>query len=579
MNLNEVEHEEIDRRYPDFREAFENCDFDYLLKMLKNKSDLRGLKTSSEMESSLEKANKKPLMKSDKMSTLIRNNGNKLLRKVNPSEPSSYLPILLRYETALCFAVSDECKYKAYGNIAKIYQNVNFHEHGLAASQYALQHAEASHADRKFEQKIIKRITDCHFGIISRSEPKPESKISSKMFISKSLKLCDISGIKSVVSTAVLKPGDIIAHTKPFAFISCKELRRQTCNHCGNRTSAITVPCDNCVHASFCSEICKSFAMSEKGFHTLECHLFSDNFLLKEEYIHMALKFTVKALKITNKQSFENDDQYNIFDWEDKDGDHNLYHDSSPYVLSNLCNHENDEKILKSILSMKKMELGFEEMLKVTLRFNEILEKLRRFKAFKNFIGKLENGEKSFSEMFFKVYPITRFNMFVADSKFNIDGFYGNLTHSCKPNLMVFQDSSGINSYVVFEDIKVGEKLTVALRDVFYEVHTKLERERLFNGFFGFKCDCYACRENLPTDQNEEQLQRIISKFYAAMGEREEEGEFKELIEEFVKPCEMYEGRITLFQKLFYIQLHHCDVHALFAESSENIEKIERGLL
>ncbi|KAL5286828.1 hypothetical protein ACFFRR_008060 [Megaselia abdita] len=539
----------VEDNYCGFKEAFESCNFYRLQEILRTKPVLSEMKNTCEMNWAEEKAKNEPLTKSDEKSNLILNELNKLSCGATPSNHSLYLSMIKRYEKALCFAESDECKFKAYDNISKMYKNLDFFDHCLAACDSAMKHSAS--ADEESKQKIKARIAECE-----AETGDPTVKVSSKTFVSSFIKMCVNN---SVVATKSLSPGDIVAATKPFVLISDEEFRRQTCNHCGNRLSAVKIPCDNCVHATFCSENCKKAES-----HTMECFLFCDNYLLEDPNIHIALKFTIKALEITKGKYFVDDDEFSCFDWEKTASSHSYSSYGIPKDRKN-----NDGNILKSILNMKKANVDFEEMIGCTLKFNQILEKLKSLQIFNDFIATLKNGEKSFSEMFFRSYRLIRYNGFDADSKYNIDGFYGTLTHSCKPNLMVFQDSSGINSYVVLEEIQRGDQLTIAFRNVVYHSLPRQERRFLLEDYLGIKCFCVACVQSLPTDANAEKGKKIWSEFTRNIADIEDTSNFKDLIKDFIKPS--YDGfaRRALFKVLFYLHLNHMDV---FANSTSAFE-------
>lgn len=192
------------------------------------------------------------------------------------------------------------------------------------------------------------------------------------------------------------------------------------------------------------------------GFHGIECQYFIDKDKDTSDYMfHLALKFACKSLELTGGKPFpKTDENYTCFDWEnDADG-------------------EDDMNILKAILAMKNIEMDFENMICLTsklLYFDVMfeLEELRgKIQKFADFLAKFDDGYKIFKEMFLKIYTILQMNCF-NNNDFNqtIDGFYGNLTHSCQPNLLIYRDSvQGTNRYVVFQKIKPGEKLTIALR-------------------------------------------------------------------------------------------------------------------
>lgn len=143
---------------PEFEAAFENNDFFQLQEIWRRNSELLKLKTQYNINYTMNMENKS-LVKSDEKSNLIRNEANKLLRSANSSEPHTYLPILYRYEAALCFAKSDECKYKAFGNISKVYEHLKMYDQCLRTGQYAMKHAAS--ANDQFKQKITGRLSIC----------------------------------------------------------------------------------------------------------------------------------------------------------------------------------------------------------------------------------------------------------------------------------------------------------------------------------------------------------------------------------------------------------------------------------
>ncbi|KAL5292297.1 hypothetical protein ACFFRR_011231 [Megaselia abdita] len=371
------------------------------------------------------------------------------------------------------------------------------------------------------------------------SMPKEEPTINPHL--SKSLKIHKNGGEKSVSATKTLKPGDLVAVTKSFSNVYCQPYRRPNCSHCGNRIS-VKIPCDSCVYSTFCSEECKIAAM--KGFHSIECPLLSACFLLDEPDIHLALKSTFKALEVSEGKSLLNDSDYTSFDWKDNDG-------------------EDDFNILKAILNTRKAKLNFIDLLGVTFRFIAIFDKLKQLDAFNNFTAKFENGEKMFAKMFFQIYPISKMNNFSSDYKFNLDGFFGNITHSCKPNVVIFHDSkTGLNNYVAFKEIKTGEKLTVCLGGTDYYSKSKIERKEFIQHCYGFECRCEACQKSFPMER---WYLSVLTNLYKDMNRKKEKGTFKELIKEFIKPTYNYPTRNMLFEVLFYF---HLGYHNLYRKDS-----------
>ncbi|KAL5292298.1 hypothetical protein ACFFRR_011230 [Megaselia abdita] len=120
----------------EFVRAFQNCDYDRLEIISKSKRDILRAKVVYNRFRSKEQSehSAKNLFKSDKISNFIRNQGNKLLREVKSEDAFNCSPIIDRYESALCFADSDECKYKAFVNLSKMYQNMNMPELSVRAA-------------------------------------------------------------------------------------------------------------------------------------------------------------------------------------------------------------------------------------------------------------------------------------------------------------------------------------------------------------------------------------------------------------------------------------------------------------
>lgn len=428
---------------PEFEAAFENNDFSRLQELWRSNRDLLRLKMSYNINHMMTVHENETQVKSDEKSNSIRLHGNQLLRHARSSEPHTYLPVLYQYEMALCFAESAECKYKAFGNISKMYEHLKMPDQCYKATEYAIKLGDS--ASNQFKQKMKGRLLHCyrHVEVNIEVRAKVTNHEPPTSFISKDFKLCQDSGERYVVSTKALQPGDIVAAIKPFTTISKPTFRRQTCTYCGKRSALNRLPCEHCVHVTFCDENCKELGMS-KGIHTIECDLFLNGFLLQESDMHFALKFALDALAGTKGDLQVNDPSFTCFDWKDNDLD-------------------DTKNTVKAILNMKTIKLGLPKMVEVTLGFNLLLDTLRRMEVFNELVSRFKGGEKLFTETFFKAYRILKFNGIHTDYKLTIDGFYGNLTHSCKPNLVVLQHPRfATNVYVVLQEIKVGEQLTVA---------------------------------------------------------------------------------------------------------------------
>jgi SET and MYND domain-containing protein 4 len=79
------------------------------------------------------------------------------------------------------------------------------------------------------------------------------------------------AGRFALAKTEIKVAERIIVET-PHASVLLEEFSRSHCHHCLNRLE-LSIPCDGCTNAIFCSEVCK---LKSQGYHKYECeHLSS----------------------------------------------------------------------------------------------------------------------------------------------------------------------------------------------------------------------------------------------------------------------------------------------------------------
>lgn len=93
--------------------------------------------------------------------------------------------------------------------------------------------------------------------------------------------------------------------------------------------------------------------------------------------------------------------------------------------------------------------------------------------------------------------------------------------------------------------------------------------------FYGFTCDCFACRKRLPTENPD---MEVVLKCYENLGKLDNSVEFKALIEKFIKPCFNYYTKKILIEQLYYFHLGQIDFNRFFQKVFENYVPIEQGL-
>ncbi|KAF7995907.1 hypothetical protein HCN44_007014 [Aphidius gifuensis] len=98
-----------------------------------------------------------------------------------------------------------------------------------------------------------------------------------------------------IVAKRMIKSGEFIYISEPFAATVINELHFTNCWHCSRQTWA-GIPCDNCLSIIYCSDICQQKAWD--SYHNLECLVLGQ--LLKSDEMNtqtlLAVKILLKAL-------------------------------------------------------------------------------------------------------------------------------------------------------------------------------------------------------------------------------------------------------------------------------------------
>lgn len=427
-----------------FEEAFKSFDYESLENFLKvgkfrsefvfYRSILELLRTNSSNT------------KSDEQSEFHRQNGKNLLKNMYDDEAAS--KAMCAYDMALCYAKTPNQKAKVYGKISDTYFLMNSFTLSLKHIDHAIKQIDKSDATGK--EKLQKRKLKCQYQIDAESNEN-DARSPAQLSYPSNPAIPGLAAVlkrvnRSIFTTIPLATGDIIAKTSSFCLFNEPMFRRAFCNQCGCRTigarGGVKIPCDFCSTTMFCGELCKVHAM--KGFHGIECKNVPD-FLATTDgggIEYLAIKFAFKAMEILEHTNCE--EKITCFDWKDGDA-------------------KNEEILLKTILNMKQANLPFKLMFPIVSYYIILMDKLKFNKRFHDFIARFDNGNKRLFDMYCNAYLVISQNCFFADYTLNIDWLFGNLQHSCIPNVMIIRDSQlGTNNYLVINDIAANGELTIA---------------------------------------------------------------------------------------------------------------------
>lgn len=425
-----------------FEEAFKKGEYECLKQLVQGKfSSFVSLLNTISRVMKVDGSHIPLTRKCNRRSQYVRNRAD-YLAAMAVNDKDKLLVAMCAYDLALCYARTPESMGEAYGKVTAVYIQLKLIPQALKSFANFTKFADNAKLEPGRLQnlsRLCQQLTQIHN---SKKDFEP-AKLTypSHPNISglvKLVKFCE----KSVVTEEPLEYGDIIAVTKSFCFVNESPLRRQFCNQCGDRTSD-KIPCDHCNFAVFCGESCKALAIKE--FHGIECGLCFDFAIDKDPVMYLALKFACNALRFElDSKFYETTNPFTVFDWMEGD-------------------EENHVTILKTILSMKHTDPSFKQTFALVLYFVSVMEKAQKHEGFQKFIKSLDNWEKSLFDMFCKSYLAIKRNYFRADFTVHIDWLYGNLKHSCKPNVTVVHDSKlGTNTYLVLDRIAAGEDLTIA---------------------------------------------------------------------------------------------------------------------
>ncbi|KAL5284889.1 hypothetical protein ACFFRR_006920 [Megaselia abdita] len=408
--------------------------------------------------------------KNDTKSDCSRKKGNCLFAK------GEYSKSLNCYYNALALAASDENKTLCYGNISAVFFKTGKLESCLAV----IEHVKKLHSSKdNYFKKISKREEQCQQLLKNKKKinyPKTLPLSYPKNPNNHEIVNCIKRGPKGgVVANQALKMGDVIAVTKPFLRAMEQTPSKNTCSNCWKDMIETNIAvCDNCVCVMYCSEECKSENLE---FHKLICGI---RIIMEQEL--MALEFAFKVISKgidIDKDEFKKS-KITCCDWKEN----------------------NFENQVRSVISLKTESFMTYSKSLAMNHFFMLLEKMKKTKAFKNLVSKLENGEELFFKTYWKIFGVISANSITSHTSLEQDcsTFFeflmGLFNHSCVPNVFIFRNKqSDFAHYVLLEDVKLGDELFIAFEGGHFVAVPKEPRRHTLISKYQLDCKCQACIE------------------------------------------------------------------------------------
>ncbi|KAK7588157.1 hypothetical protein V9T40_005402 [Parthenolecanium corni] len=336
---------------------------------------------------------------------------------------------------------------------------------------------------------------------------------------------CDSENRTSVIATARIKPGEILAIEKPYAANLAEEYRYTNCANCFLRCEAL-IHCPTCSMVMFCSEICRKNAF--ETFHRIECQIFSMFPIGKEDNISLNKWAAFRTLLVATKQGKELDQLMN----------HPVY--KLPLAtkfgrdLKEKFNSEDYSSVFyhgKRSRSNKLENYGSEFSLSVFVNVAKWLYLLRHTSFFGELEDKKENLDAPLSDR--ELYVAAFFlRSLQSDFRFIKEGteekmacdhvqntfspigigifpLMNRFDHSCDPHVMMFSYENTLVCRAI-RPIKAGEQIFDCYTRLFHQ-GTKYQRNLELKERFNFECNCKPCEMNWPIFDKLPKTSKVIS--------------------------------------------------------------------
>jgi SET and MYND domain-containing protein 4 len=425
---------------------------------------------------------------------------------------------LLKYNESLCFAEAEsENMGLAYANRSAVYIEMRLFDKCLRNIELAkLNHypeknleilnKRASKCAEMAKQQKVESGQDDVWSCFQLSHP-PNGKLP---FIADCLELkSDMKYGRHIVTNRLLNVGDIIAIEEPAfkvikadsRYSTCFESNAfQRCANCLHENLLSLIPCPSCCKTMYCSVDCMNAA---RRHHQYECEIVDE--LLTSGLMHIVLRMFFEGLSLFDGDIHEverflagHDGSMTIFDLDCKSSNASAAEDGKRRFLATVSLARSDET-----MSLDDYENAFQK--------TDKLEKL--WNSHEKFIRKLLSRLVTVGTLYVHGiggWPLKHIQFDDDDPK-NPSFFQqliGNgcylfcslLNHSCAPNLKRLNVDDKV-VIIVSRQIKQGGQLFDSYRPNFNN-QFKAQRQEALLKDYGFVCDCEACINDWPMNEN-----------------------------------------------------------------------------
>ncbi|CRK91552.1 CLUMA_CG005209, isoform A [Clunio marinus] len=434
--------------------------------------------------------------KCDDLAQQYREKGNDFFRK------RKFFSALCAYNKSICFSKAhSENMGLAFANRSAVFYEIDEPHLCHANITLAKHHKYPSEKLLKLEERdkkckasnSIKPKTSKLLQLTHKVNPKYPFIINCL-----SLKLNKEFG-RHVVTTNILKAGNVIAIEPHFNGILLSDQVFKRCTNCLGQFNLNLLPCEHCVSAMFCSQHCKDEA--NKKFHKYECDMNLEGIgKFFTVAVRASMRTFIEALfifdgieRLKNFLKEHKDIAFTAFDV-DKSSSDQTYHQQLFMTLCSLCSNEERRSTVENFRRAIVCVILYEYLI-LNSSLQNILRSDENGKFFMNFMFKhIQIAESNFHEL----YSLKAEKMEQSNEQFGVGSFpfASLLNHSCLPN--VFRLSSdGLNYVIVARHIEKGEQIFDNY-GYHHSIHTLQQRRNGLVDRYQFNCCCDACVNNFP---------------------------------------------------------------------------------
>jgi len=356
---------------------------------------------------------------------------------------------------------------------------------------------------------------------------------------------------RTVLARRDIKAGEIICVDDPTCAMLCPDVKDSIYDHCVNcfRFTKAPLPCDNCCSVVFCSKKCKDLA--NQTFHRIECQLKLYEMFEHESKEIFALFMALRAVTQKPLQYFtENQKEIEKFlDLEEPTFPFpgRAYQSGDYRALCNLMTHVGD---IDPDVAMKNSVLS--------VFFLRFIQKTGYFSKISG-TGKLK-GDKSLGST--ETFILRLIHQVICAQAYNSHSVHKltkafqweRIGTAINPSLALVNHSCDSNSVrcnvnkssilVAARHIPEGEEITDTYSGHFRDT-SKHQREYYTLKNYMFECECAACKENWPQeDEIPDELFRVPN-FEQEKIYKVRHGDKKDLVKEVIEVRRAVEKSMT----------------------------------